>query len=401
MAHSIAPNLQGLLHLAQKDNAEARPSLIRIITDLYVMNPAPDAEEIGRYAELALPMLARADESVRVAVAASLARHGATPGRVAAKLARDVIAVAQPVLMHSAALDDRTLADIVRSTTPAHALAICGRESVGPETALALLAHDDDGVRNIARRFAQTEPARRPLEAANDADDTAETGPAAAEPVETAPASGLFVSAFDLMDDADPLYRGRTTLPADELARHARALLASRPEERAPLIARTIGIRAAQAGRTASAPVPSELMQAAFDAAATARSPSEVAALFTRIGALPRDVARNVVADGGGELLAIACRAARLPRMLTQRILMFVNPLVGHSVERHYAALDLFTDIDPLIADAIVATWRGESRAPKHVPLADDAPGVRRAAHVHAAGAERLVPAETAAKNHA
>jgi uncharacterized protein (DUF2336 family) len=80
------PHLDGLVDLACRDGVDIRPTLLRVLTDLYVQKPShSDAEEI-QYVELALGLLDTVDEPTRVAVAASLARYPAAPVPVLRKL---------------------------------------------------------------------------------------------------------------------------------------------------------------------------------------------------------------------------------------------------------------------------------------------------------------------------
>jgi uncharacterized protein (DUF2336 family) len=80
------PHLDGLVDLACRDGVDIRPTLLRVLTDLYVQKPShSDAEEI-QYVELTLGLLDTVDEPTRAAVAASLAKYPAAPVPVLRKL---------------------------------------------------------------------------------------------------------------------------------------------------------------------------------------------------------------------------------------------------------------------------------------------------------------------------
>ena len=98
------PNLDGLIGLARRDGVDVRPTLVRVLTDLYVQKSAHTRDEEHRYTELTLWLLAGVDIPTRAAVAKKLAAHGQAPRAVLRRLARDVFEVAEPVLKGSAVL---------------------------------------------------------------------------------------------------------------------------------------------------------------------------------------------------------------------------------------------------------------------------------------------------------
>ena len=67
------PNLDGLIGLARQDGVDVRPTLLRVLTDLYVQKPAHTREEEHRFTELTLSLLTGVDVPARVAVARKLA----------------------------------------------------------------------------------------------------------------------------------------------------------------------------------------------------------------------------------------------------------------------------------------------------------------------------------------
>jgi hypothetical protein len=71
-----------------------RPTLLRVLTDLYVQKPAHTLAEERHYTELALRLLDAVDVGTRQAVAQSLARYASPPLAVIERLARDLPEVA-------------------------------------------------------------------------------------------------------------------------------------------------------------------------------------------------------------------------------------------------------------------------------------------------------------------
>ncbi len=57
MKFSAYPPLDGLVDLACRDGVDIRPTLLRVLTDLYVQKPTHSADEETQYVELALGLI--------------------------------------------------------------------------------------------------------------------------------------------------------------------------------------------------------------------------------------------------------------------------------------------------------------------------------------------------------
>jgi hypothetical protein len=71
-------------------NPDARPTLLRVLTELYIQKPTHTADEERHYTELALRLLDSADAAARAAVARRLAHYRSPPRRVLERLAADL-----------------------------------------------------------------------------------------------------------------------------------------------------------------------------------------------------------------------------------------------------------------------------------------------------------------------
>ena len=139
MSPSRPHSLQGLIELARRDGVEIRPTLLRVLADLYVQQPGHTASEAARFAELACRLLASADRPTRMAVAGLVAAYPGTPPAVALALARDEMAIAEPVLRQSKALGAAELHAVLDLNSVAHAIAIAARADL-PESVSARIA---------------------------------------------------------------------------------------------------------------------------------------------------------------------------------------------------------------------------------------------------------------------
>ena len=86
-----------------------------------------------------------------------------------------------------------------------------------------------------------------------------------------------------------------------------------------------------------------------------------------------RAITGRIVADPLGEPFAVSAKAMAIPADAFQRILMFLNPSISHSVDRVYELSDLFEALPLPAALQMVAIWRAadrmEARKASHRPL--------------------------------
>jgi hypothetical protein len=87
------PNLNGLVELANRDGVDIQPTLLRVVTDLYVQKPTHSAEEERHYTELALRLIDLVDSRTRSIVAGKIAGYAGAPAAVRRRLLRDMIRV--------------------------------------------------------------------------------------------------------------------------------------------------------------------------------------------------------------------------------------------------------------------------------------------------------------------
>jgi uncharacterized protein (DUF2336 family) len=79
--------LDSLVDLACRDGVDIRPTLLRVLTDLYVQKPVHSAEEETQYVELALGLIDAVDPQTRAATAATLSTYPGAPDAILRKLA--------------------------------------------------------------------------------------------------------------------------------------------------------------------------------------------------------------------------------------------------------------------------------------------------------------------------
>jgi hypothetical protein len=259
MAKSPAyPSLDGLFDLARHDGVDIRPTLLRVLTDLYVQKPIHTDDEEAQYIELAGQLIESVDAPTRAAVAARLSGYAAAPELILRSLAAagsPASADAAPV--HPAKRAQPDLAELF-FTANAH------------ERRLILINLD----------FAPEGAARRPAPAA----------------------SGT-----------------------------ARRL----------------------------------------ENAALERNTGEFTRTLERALGIPRALAERIARDHSGEPTLVVAKALAMPAAALQRILLFLNPIIGHSVERVYELAMLYDEITPAAAERMLTIWQqaGSRARPGHAPM--------------------------------
>lgn len=78
--------MTGLAGLADRTGVDIKPTLLRVLTDLYIQKSAHTPHEDRHFTELALRLIDEVDESTRAAVAARLNKHPGTPAAVLDRL---------------------------------------------------------------------------------------------------------------------------------------------------------------------------------------------------------------------------------------------------------------------------------------------------------------------------
>src|SRR6266403_4053578 len=82
----LFPGFDGLMTLSRREGVDIRPTLLRVLTDLYVQTNAHSADEERQFVELTSRLIDQVDDATRAAVRARLAIYPATPAEIMDKL---------------------------------------------------------------------------------------------------------------------------------------------------------------------------------------------------------------------------------------------------------------------------------------------------------------------------
>lgn len=86
MTKSLFPGFDGLMTLSRREGVDIRPTLLRVLTDLYVQTRVHSDDEQRQFVELATRLIDQVDEATRAAVKARLAVYPSTPVPILQKL---------------------------------------------------------------------------------------------------------------------------------------------------------------------------------------------------------------------------------------------------------------------------------------------------------------------------
>ena len=319
----LLSNLDSLIGLARYDGIDVRPTLLRVLTDLYVQKPTHSAEEEQHYTELALRLIEAVDIITRKTVADRLVKYPAAPLAVLRRLACDIAEFAKLEIQK-------------RANEPA-------------------IPHDPPST-VTASAITRLRPPTRTV---------------------PTPACALFASSAPtgMVSHGKPVVHANAQPSAGE--RHANArdvgerdvgerdigevFYAATPEKRRIILLET-EISATAPAIAAQAP-PREIA-GRLEAAALGGRPDIFINELEQALNLSRASAQRIVNDTSGEPMVVAAKALAMPIDVFQRIVLFINPAIGRSIERVYSLSALYEELPADAALRLVAVWRRRADAP-------------------------------------
>ncbi|SDP20731.1 DUF2336 domain-containing protein [Afipia sp. GAS231] len=277
-AAPLFPGFDGLMTLSRREGVDIRPTLLRVLTDLYVQASAHSADEERQFVELTSRLIDQVDDATRAAVRARLSVYPATPAEIMSKLG-------------------------LRRSHPAQIVPVAPAIAAAPLEAV---------------------PVKAPTEA------------------QLRMASNLSMRPNDAAEISDMFFAASASERA--LILHN---LSDTPLKASARIPAARAVRAIQI----------------LEMAAYAQDTESFALEIGEALILPARIAAQVVNDPGGEPLACAARALDMPSAAFQRILLFLNPEFGSSVNNVYRLSRLYDRLTERSALVMLAAWRGSTMA--------------------------------------
>jgi Uncharacterised protein conserved in bacteria (DUF2336) len=276
--HPLFPGFDGLMTLSRREGVDIRPTLLRVLTDLYVQASVHSEEEARQFVELTSRLINQVDDATRAAVRARLAIYPGAPVQILKQL---------------------------------------GLRPPGPDRDAPLAEEIPEGSTTAS-----------PVKAQSDAQLRLTSG-LSMQPTDAAEISSLFFGAGS-SERALILHN-----------------LADTPLKAAPVI-------------------PAARAQRAIETLEMAAFAADVENFTLELGEsliLPWKISTQVVNDPRGEPLACAAKALGMPSPVFQRVLLFLKPEIGTSVETVYRLSRLFDILSERSALVMLAAWRGSTLA--------------------------------------
>ena len=352
MALQTSPALSGLARLADRTGLDIRPTLLRVLTDLYVLKPAHTDEEERHYVELAMRLIDGVDVGARVALAERLSKFSGAPRAIVQRLARDVFDVASVVLTRSDALDQSELIAIAEECGPAYAAIVAQRPdiqalletgpSIAPEAEIDVASVVETAAMPVVPADIPIAPMPEPLSETPGEPDTA--APIAVTPNELA--------------DASP---APVVLTAATASRLSDLFLISEPAER-HVILLNLEFSPIPPAEAVTETRSREAIRK-LERAALSRQPRAFATVLSECLGLSMRLTQDLVEDATGEPIVVLAKALRMPSDILQRVLLFLNPAIGESVKQVYDLATLYEELSLNSVLRLIAIWKaGDTR---------------------------------------
>ena len=160
-----ASPLQDLIALAQEPSSGRRRELLRRVTDIFLDQPPgrPPAEARA-FDGLLCTLSQEVEVDIRAELAGRFAASSSAPTALAARLARDCIEVALPILSNANLLNEADLLDVARTHGQAHLRAVSARPGLTEAVSDVIVERGDDETLGVLVRNDQAALSRRASE---------------------------------------------------------------------------------------------------------------------------------------------------------------------------------------------------------------------------------------------
>jgi hypothetical protein len=112
-------------------------------------------------------------------------------------------------------------------------------------------------------------------------------------------------------------------------------------------------------------PVPSEgELVRRLERAALRRNPSEFSRILARALNISQGLAERISFDDSGEPVIVAAKVLGMKADVLQRILLFLNPVVGQSVPCIFELCQLYGEVSSAAAEHMLTIWQGKPVRP-------------------------------------
>ena len=157
--------LQDLIALAQEPSSRRRRELLRRVTDIFMAEgPSRSATETQGFDAVFCTLADEMEADVRAELAGRFADATSAPAVLAAKLARDCIEVALPILSNANLLSEADLLDVARTRGQDHLRVVSARPGLSEAVSDVIVERGDDETLGVLVRNDRAALSRRASE---------------------------------------------------------------------------------------------------------------------------------------------------------------------------------------------------------------------------------------------
>lgn len=158
--------LHDLIALAQEPSSQRRRELLRRVTDMFLAGAAERTPaETQAFDGLLCTLAQEVEADVRAELSARFADVASAPAALAARLARDCIEVALPILSNANLLTETDLLEVARNQGQAHLRAVSARSGLTEAVSDVIVERGDDETLGVLVRNDRAALSRRASEA--------------------------------------------------------------------------------------------------------------------------------------------------------------------------------------------------------------------------------------------
>jgi uncharacterized protein (DUF2336 family) len=308
--------------------------LLKLATRLFVSKDGHTRSEMVMFEELCVQLLRITDLKDRVEIAGMLARCDEVPRSVTRALLHDIYPVASVMLEQSASIDDLELLSLIGTAPSGHLELIAGRRELSDHVVEALLNKmAPEALPSLLANRSVRLPASAIAYLIDLGRDHRGIALALAERLDDVQDVDL-IDLFMVLDG-----RGRRrVIQALEIAA-LREFAARRPLPRVPL--------------------PDTELVAELSRVCLGRDTAAMSELLGRLIGVPADFALRLVADKGGEPLAIALKAVGVDGAVATRVILFSGEGEPRAYTEVKRLVDLYEMVSMRSAVLLIDNWRG------------------------------------------
>ena len=164
MAAAAPSPLLELISLAHEPSSQRRRELLRRVTDLFLSAPARAPTEAQAFDAVFCTLAKEVELEVRAELSARFSDAPSAPTELAARLARDCIEVALPILSNARLLGEADLLDIARTRGQEHLRVVSGRPGLSEAVSEVIVERGDDETLGVLVRNETARLSRRASE---------------------------------------------------------------------------------------------------------------------------------------------------------------------------------------------------------------------------------------------